>query len=148
LSQLAWSWRKLLAEGFNTQYPVFYIAFWLIALDIILRVLLIEKKDALQWDVSVSDELPTQPETNAADKAKNPSEPLDPSPTSSSPQFVPRKHPAVITLLSSRRFLTALWGCIVQGALLTAFDSVVPLFVQRGRSPDCSYDTEPTTYEN
>ena len=41
------------------------------------------------------------------------------------------KYPPIFTLLTSRRLVTALWGCIVQGSLMTAFDSVVPLFVQR-----------------
>lgn len=42
-----------------------------------------------------------------------------------------RRMPPVITLLASRRLLAALWGCLVQASLMTAFDTVVPLFVQR-----------------
>ncbi|MBE7180411.1 MAG: MFS transporter [Terriglobus roseus] len=37
--------------------------------------------------------------------------------------------PPIITLLASRRLLSALWGVMVQAALLTAFDSTVPLYV-------------------
>jgi MFS family permease len=36
--------------------------------------------------------------------------------------------PPVLYLLSSRRVLSALWGCMIQAALLTAFDSILPLF--------------------
>jgi MFS family permease len=39
--------------------------------------------------------------------------------------------PPIITLLRSRRLLTALWGSLVQAAVLCAFDSVLPLFVHR-----------------
>jgi len=35
-----------------------------------------------------------------------------------------------LTLLKSRRLIVALWGCIVQGSCMTAFDSVVPLYVK------------------
>lgn len=38
--------------------------------------------------------------------------------------------PPVIFLLSSRRLLSALWACIIQATLLTAFDSILPLFVK------------------
>ena len=43
----------------------------------------------------------------------------------------PSKYPPILTLLASRRLLTALWGCTVQASLMTAFDSVVPLFVEQ-----------------
>ena len=42
----------------------------------------------------------------------------------------PSKYPPVLTLLASTRLLVALWAIIVQGTLMTAFDSVVPLYVQ------------------
>ena len=38
--------------------------------------------------------------------------------------------PPVIWLLSSRRLLSAVWACTVQAILLTAFDSILPLFVR------------------
>ena len=121
------------------QYAVFYMAFGLIALDVILRLLLIEKKIARQWkSASVSEEVPAQPESISTEAEKsneaNPAESFtQPTATSPGPQFTPNKYPAVLTLLTSRRLLTALWGCVVQGALVTAFDSVVPLFVHRGK---------------
>lgn len=39
--------------------------------------------------------------------------------------------PPVITLLKSRRLLSSLWGVLAQAALLTAFDSTLPLFVRQ-----------------
>nr|POF05916.1 putative mfs-type transporter c18.02 [Quercus suber] len=41
-----------------------------------------------------------------------------------------RRLPPVITLLASRRLVSTLWGCMIQGALMTAFDSILPLFVR------------------
>ena len=38
--------------------------------------------------------------------------------------------PAVIYLFSSRRVLSALWACLIQSSLLTAFDTILPLFVR------------------
>lgn len=38
--------------------------------------------------------------------------------------------PPVLTLLASRRLLSALYACIIQATLLTAFDSILPLFVR------------------
>lgn len=38
--------------------------------------------------------------------------------------------PAVIYLLSSRRVLSALWACVIQSSLYTAFDAILPLFVR------------------
>ncbi|KAH8687681.1 MFS transporter-like protein [Tricladium varicosporioides] len=127
-------------------YSVYYMAFGLIALDIILRLVLIEKKIARQWEddgrVSSarnpgvlgaaensdqeisSQEISDEKGATETDTPKN----LRPSPEMSCKRS---KLPPVITLLTSRRLLAALWGCIVQGSLMTAFDSVVPLFVQR-----------------
>ncbi|TVY64188.1 putative MFS-type transporter [Lachnellula suecica] len=123
-------------------YAVYYMAFGLIVLDIFLRLALIEKKIAAQWDVdgpAESDAISGLGDTNAEDEKKaeaDSDQSPDPAagrqssgPTVSS-DFKPRI-PPVVTLLGSRRLLTALWGCIVQGSLMTAFDSVIPLFVQR-----------------
>jgi MFS family permease len=51
----------------------------------------------------------------------------------SKPESIPKKMklPPVITLLKSRRLLTSLWATVVLGALMTQFDSVLPLHVRR-----------------
>ncbi|EMC99171.1 hypothetical protein BAUCODRAFT_31492 [Baudoinia panamericana UAMH 10762] len=38
--------------------------------------------------------------------------------------------PAVIYLFSSRRVVSALWACLIQASLYTAFDSLLPLYVR------------------
>ena len=139
-------------------YAVYYMAFGLIFLDIILRLALIEKKIARQWHVeevedpertSCEGQRPNRDEEKPDGTAPNISSAVDleekqggHSPTlaphtsqqgGTPPPAVRRasKYPPVLTLLASRRLLVALWGCVVQGGLMTAFDSVIPLFVQQ-----------------
>ncbi|MCJ1374020.1 hypothetical protein MMC20_005250 [Loxospora ochrophaea] len=123
-------------------YPVYYMAFGLIALDIILRFALIEKKIAKQW-------LPSESQSQSVVPSATPSviearrsvehsivlEATHPTPVISDLHDLPapRPHsklPAVLTLLSSRRLVTALWGTLVSATFLTAFDSTLPLLVQ------------------
>ena len=139
-------------------FAVYYMAFGLIALDIVLRLSLVEKKIAKQWEVPHPGPAPDGSAT-ALDSLSAPGSSLD----KRSPQHTPSAHadsapaqpstapfssnledpssaprpkpkrsslPPVITLLGSRRLVAALWGCLVQASLLTAFDSVLPLRVQ------------------
>ena len=49
------------------------------------------------------------------------------------PTFVKRlasRLPPVVFLLSSRRLLSAIWGCMIQSSLFTAFDTILPLYVR------------------
>ncbi|KAF7953110.1 hypothetical protein EAE96_006329 [Botrytis aclada] len=132
-------------------YAVFYMAFGLLVLDIILRLVLIEKKIARQWlndevtNSGSSSDLSISPDrnedavvTDARNKSipnmdeekvvqSNPSGITEAAPTSP-PQI--SKWPAMFTLLKSRRLCAGLWGCVVQASLMSSFDSVVPLFVQ------------------
>jgi len=118
-------------------YAVYYMAFGLIALDIILRLLLVEKKIARQWlpeEVAGSDEFSNPEQGSDPEKMAEKVVPLsDPTtePISDEPPLArsASKYPPVFTLLTSRRLLAALWGCFVQMVLMTAFDGVLPLFV-------------------
>jgi hypothetical protein len=134
------------------------MSFGLIAIDIFLRLVLIEKKIARQWttDLSTDEEViepkpevesqnKVDPETNVekrdpslrlaglmqggSSSADGPGA-LEPA-AATPPPFKRNKYPPIFTLLKSRRLLTALWGFIVQGSQMTAFDSVIPLFVER-----------------
>ncbi|KAH0563077.1 hypothetical protein GP486_002358 [Trichoglossum hirsutum] len=138
-------------------YPVFGMAFGFVGLDIVLRLMLVEKKIASQWTATgvgveygtmmVSQEGHTEqvgePQTERRDT------PPPDGPVSSPETSGPHAHLLpVITMLKSRRLLAALWGCLVQAALMTSFDSVsseyatariglvnvakvIPLFVKR-----------------
>ncbi|KAK2625777.1 hypothetical protein QTJ16_005089 [Diplocarpon rosae] len=147
-------------------YPVFYMAFALITVDILLRLVLVEKKVATQWlshEAAGSEDAERREKPSRdSDKATFGPEQGVPSTNAvggtraevSSPGIVRRKTsrnfnrktgtqlaagshpqlskwPPVLTLLKSRRLLTALWGCIVQGSQMTAFDAVIPIYVQR-----------------
>ena len=124
-------------------YSVYYMAFGLIGIDIILRMALVETKVARKWIEGshlqqTSSSLPTAPQNqdrlstskqslpqiSMADLAPNDQEKL------SDPSTKPSSLPPILTLLSSRRLLAALWGCMVQALFYTAFDSVLALRVQ------------------
>ncbi|KAK0864378.1 hypothetical protein LTR87_015827 [Friedmanniomyces endolithicus] len=65
------------------------------------------------------------------DQQTNPSLPPTPEDAPTEPSNnQPTRLPPIITLLSSRRLLSALWACLMQATLLTAFDSILPLFVR------------------
>ncbi|TKA76737.1 hypothetical protein B0A49_02707 [Cryomyces minteri] len=142
--------------GYNA---VFAMAFGLIGVDVVLRLLLVEKKVARRWlkepgevdgETVVGARAGEQTGNEAAgleddsarsspvDKAPKESEPASiepqppasPSPPTTLKRRIVANLPPIITLLASRRLLAALWGCLVQASLLTSFDSVLPLFVR------------------
>jgi len=116
------------------------MAFGLISLDIILRLLLIEKKIARHWLVDETTDSEGKPDTSplrepvshAAEKPRSPENiipegtPASPAEHSPQPQVKQDKYPPIVTLLGSRRLLTALWGSVVRSSLLTAFDMSYP----------------------
>ncbi|KAF7892198.1 uncharacterized protein EAF01_010278 [Botrytis porri] len=135
-------------------YAVFYMAFGLLVLDILLRLVLIEKKMARQW---LDDEVPTSAGssdlsispnrnedavvadadarnknvTNKDEEKVAQSNPL--GTTEAAPTSLQQisKWPAMFTLLRSRRLCAGLWGCVVQASLMSSFDAIIPLFVQK-----------------
>ncbi|KFY77819.1 hypothetical protein V499_02882 [Pseudogymnoascus sp. VKM F-103] len=137
-------------------YEVYYVCFGLLALDIGMRLALIEKKIAAQWDdvvgvkpavdvgettaeearetdspaaVATEKTLDVPGVTSSTDASTTNEAPTSAQPPPATPSPRPR-HP-MLTLLSSRRLLAALWACLIQASILTAFDSVLPLFVAR-----------------
>lgn len=120
--------------GYNA---VFGMAYALIGLDIVLRLLLVEKKVAVRWAPETT--------TTAAETASNepsqgsPSTDSDPEkstqaaeaqPTIDPSQFRQRRRdrlPPVLSLLYSRRMWAALVCSLLQAALLTSFDSVLTI---------------------
>ncbi|KAJ5982989.1 hypothetical protein N7481_005088 [Penicillium waksmanii] len=116
-------------------YSVFGLAFGLIAIDIILRLTLIEKRHALKW---------LEPEkTPAANSTETDKENSSPAPDSinsprrlrqleatASERISPSPLKQVTTLLKSYRLVVAFWGYFVMSLIMTSFDSVLPLFVK------------------
>lgn len=114
-------------------YGVFYLAFGLIFLDIVFRTVLIEKKIAKKW---IDDKGPIQ-ENNDATLTNDPIshspatldvEPQPPRVTQSPPK---RYLSPTLTLLSSRRLWSALFCTFIQSILMSVWDAVLPLYVNK-----------------
>ncbi|KAL4749154.1 hypothetical protein BDW72DRAFT_204983 [Aspergillus terricola var. indicus] len=131
-------------------YSVFALAFALIALDIVFRVVMIERKDAVLWlaedeqvQETVSGTLQLQQpagierqkdEDEHENRSSEPalvrnSNPF-PAPSAEQPPKGKKRKAALLTLLASSRILVALWAYFILSLLLTSFDSVLPLFVE------------------
>jgi MFS family permease len=118
-------------------YSVFGIAFGFIAIDILLRLALIERRHALPW--LASEETPTASSTQiskensspAPDTIESPAVSVDSKPQSQ--ETVEKASPGLLrqvtTLLKSYRLVVAFWGYFVMSLVMTSFDSVLPLFV-------------------
>ncbi|KAL3456650.1 major facilitator superfamily domain-containing protein [Aspergillus heterothallicus] len=115
-------------------YAVWTVAFGLIGIDFVLRLAMIEKKDAAQW--LVPDGVASQPLERRGDGttgcsisstiARSTEVPLTQSNLASNQQSFKQ----FIMLLSSPRLLISLWGTFLVSLVLTSFDSVLPLYVE------------------
>ena len=119
-------------------FAVFYMAFGLIVLDVMLRVVLVEKKIARQWDASVEEILPEQSSEKPLSAAHGLPGLSELSPDTSAQQIgsplqrAPTKgRSSIVLLLTSRRLLAALYCTLTQSTLLTAWDAVLPLYTHR-----------------
>jgi MFS family permease len=122
---------------------VFGMGYGLIGLDIVLRLLLVEKKVAARWspvaevqakgaaDSPNSAAEPVEPQANDAEKglpvaSSQPATPGVPASTGLRERRRDQLAP-VLSLLYSRRLLAALFCALIQAALLTSFDSVLTI---------------------
>ena len=138
---------------------VFAIAYGLIGLDVVLRLLLVEKKVAARWVTEAggrdsawneqgrqqSGGVETAPASSGTWEDKQPAVALPSDPESCPPDSstqgrlesngpptkrrVRDRLPPLLSLLYSRRLLTALFGAIMQASIMTAFDSVLTIHV-------------------
>ncbi|KAJ4988122.1 MFS amine [Stagonosporopsis vannaccii] len=117
---------------------VFGMAYGLIGLDIVLRLLLVEKKVAIRWKPAADDQArvaaasPTnipRDETIDTEKAILSRQSETPNMPEGRPLRDRRRDrlPPVLALLYSRRLLAALFSALIQAALLTSFDSVLTI---------------------
>ncbi|KAJ5097943.1 hypothetical protein N7532_004944 [Penicillium argentinense] len=120
-------------------YSVFGLAFGLIAIDIILRLALIEKRHALPWIQPVNkpsahsepDDLEKTNTPTVAGPVDSPGASISPTPEALKQANIPKSPlKQVKTLLSSYRLVVSFWGYFVMSLIMTSFDSVLPLFVQ------------------
>ena len=123
------------AAGYRTTFALLFV---LLGFDVLLRLLMIEKKSAAKWSSSLDDS-----EANASSIADLPDTSIekdiekdpDPSLISEETQTFVRRHtltrlPPTLRLLTVPRMLVALWATFAQAVLITSFDAVLPLFVK------------------
>lgn len=123
-------------------FEVFSMMFALICVDIILRLLIIEKHKAARW-LEPSEIPPIEQAVPAADAGdiKPPALIAEERSTaegekrdtamSSEPAKSKRKLPVVLVLLKSRRLEAAFIGTFMVSATMAAFDATLPLFVNQ-----------------
>ncbi|KAJ5194180.1 hypothetical protein N7491_001515 [Penicillium cf. griseofulvum] len=104
--------------GYNA---VFWFSYPIIALDMVMRLVLIEKKVAAEWTGESNGDLESDLDT--AQRI--------PSVGSHEPQVIQRRKGLVIfRMLKQRRVLISSWALLAQGILLSAFDATLPIFVE------------------
>lgn len=102
-------------------YAVYYVAFGLIGLDILMRLFLIEKKTALQW-------LKEEDLVVPADGSRDVEAVGTAAPPVTQPEVGTLKRIAI--LLRSKRLLANLLAGALNAGVFTAFDTVLPIFVE------------------
>lgn len=123
-------------------YAVFGMAFGMIGLDIILRLLLIEKKVARKWlgdlqpenllpGMRHSNELAKGGQTELAQSVTASERPAGPRRQSAFDGPIAKKLPPMLILLKSKRMQATFWASTVTALTLTAFDVTLPLFVEQ-----------------
>lgn len=112
-------------------YTVFGVIFGLIAVDIFLRFLVIEKGN-------VENLTETETETAAADYQTNDNsqepqssnmEDRESNTATRDTNYPARSRPTTVILLTSSRFAVVLFGYLALAIILSSFDSVLPIFV-------------------
>ncbi len=114
-------------------YAVYYVAFGLIVFDVLLRVLLVERKVARRWLKEGDDA--GRLAAGGPDPEAGTTVPPRPSFPQASAAGPPRPQRGILgrawLLLRSRRLLAALFGSMIDAGLLMAFETVLPLFVKK-----------------
>lgn len=128
-------------------YAVWAVCLGLIAFDLVLPLIMIEKSTARKWqklkyataETCFGNEDPLLTEENGGQHRKAPFGGARAENSSGEPIQVeakgiswPMRHmPAMATLLGSPRILAAIGGCFTHALLMSSFDTVLVLFVKR-----------------
>ncbi|KAI3342362.1 MFS transporter-like protein [Ustulina deusta] len=129
---------------------VYYVAFGVVGLDIVLRLVMIEKKVARQWikepetgnsQIDVENTPPTDPSSGEPLRNSAAITNIETGATASvaqashgnasKPDQEKHRSRPVIALLKSPRLLAALYGILVESGILIGFDAVLALFVRK-----------------
>ncbi|KAF9767812.1 hypothetical protein IL306_014953 [Fusarium sp. DS 682] len=113
-------------------YSLFAMCFGLLAVDIALRLIIIEVKDAKKWLDRVEPTTVTNSECVVAEELKtkeNKDTPAQEANGKTKDVSDPSRSPikTLVKLLGQPRFLAALWGTFVQALINTALESTLPL---------------------
>lgn len=132
--------------GRGGYYSVFAMCFGLIAVDIVLRLSIIEVREAKKWldatdstgpsglekgaeaDNQNSDAIP--PSVSQLREEQSTPSPITAAQEKSQPSGLVAIFGPFIGLLRKPRLLAALWGTLVHAILQTSFDSTLPLLVE------------------
>ncbi|KAF4967799.1 hypothetical protein FSARC_4691 [Fusarium sarcochroum] len=117
--------------GKGGYYSVFAMCFGLLAVDIALRLIIIEVKDAKVWLDKAEPVTPADPEGVVAESKTENNEGIPGQVTDEQTKDVsdPSRSPirTLVKLLRQPRFVAALWGTFVQALINTALESTLPL---------------------
>ncbi|KAM0436156.1 hypothetical protein ACHAPT_003048 [Fusarium lateritium] len=121
--------------GKGGYYSVFAMCFGLLAVDIILRLVIIEVKEAKVWLEDAEAAPSTDSEGVRAGEPKTEHGVGAPEQATTEPtkdELDPSRTPikTLIRLLRRPRFLAALWGTLVQAVIQTALESTLPLLTK------------------
>lgn len=113
-------------------YAAFALAFALIGFDLVLRIILVEKKIAVRYE-NIESSTAENPQSIKLQPVQ-PAQPLETneiSPRAPSPILSVRESriPPVIRILRFPRLLVALFLSFVQATILSAFDATLPLYL-------------------
>ena len=121
-------------------YPVFAVTFGVIGLDILLRLMLVEKKIAAKWmepaSIQIQNQLTPSIEDGIASAQRDASSAVAEKNTTIAATRTAetrrrRKIPSMLILLKSRRLLAAFWGSLATSITMTALDTTIPLYVNQ-----------------
>lgn len=135
--------------GKGGYYAVFAMCFGLLAVDIVLRLAIIEVKEARKWlpseysaDSTLASPAPIpEPLSSRNDAIQPHAEPPSTDPEKGSAPETPQTEPPpkesfrqtllpLLGLLRKPRLLAALWGTLVHSVIQTSLDSTLPLLVE------------------
>ncbi|OIW28870.1 MFS general substrate transporter, partial [Coniochaeta ligniaria NRRL 30616] len=125
-------------------YAVYYIAFAVIFVDIVLRLVLIEKKVARQWITDDEAAPVTGPEPDVSGSGTDSEKAMgayssprtgdvgrDPADRQGELEAaLPGDERPHWELIKSKRILAALFGTVIEAGIMFSFDTVLPLFVK------------------
>jgi MFS family permease len=120
-------------------YPVFAVTFGVIGLDILLRLMLVEKKIAAKWMEPASTPIQNQSTPSIdggiasaqCDASSAVAEKNTTIAATRTAETRRRKVPSMLILLKSRRLLAAFWGSLATSITMTALDTTIPLYVNQ-----------------